>query len=401
MNIKLAKRMEKIKASEIRELLKLTQHPEMISFAGGLPAPETFPVEDLRKAADTVLSEQGRRALQYSPTDGDKDLREMIANRMNSGRGTNVTPEEILITSGSQQGLDMSAKILLDEGDVVLCESPTYLGAIQAFVPYAPRFVEISTDDQGMDMVELERVLSTEERARMIYVIPDFQNPSGRTWSLQRRQKLIELANRFQVPVLEDSPYAELRFEGEDIPSIKSMDKEGMVIHLGTFSKIFCPGLRVAWLAAAPELRRKYELVKQGVDLHTSTIAQLDILQYMRDHDLDENIRGIRELYRERHDVMLAAMDEFMPEGVSYTRPQGGMFLWVELPEGAETREVLERCLKEKVAFVPGSSFYPNGGHENTMRVNYSVSSPERIRIGVERMARIIRAYLAEMVTID
>ena len=401
MKIKLAKRMEKIKASEIRELLKLTQHPEMISFAGGLPAPETFPVEDFRAAADRVLIEQGERALQYSPTDGDKELRDLIARRMNAVRGTKVSSDEILITSGSQQGLDMSAKILLNEGDVVLCESPTYLGAIQAFVPYAPRFIEIATDDEGMDMEELERVLSTQERVKMIYVIPDFQNPSGRTWSRARREKLVELANRFEVPVVEDSPYAELRFEGEDIPSIKSMDTEGMVIHLGTFSKIFCPGLRVAWLAAAPEIRRKFELVKQGVDLHTSTIAQLDILQYMKEHDLDANIRGIRELYRERHDVMLEAMDELMPEGVHYTRPQGGMFLWVELPEGAEARVVLERCLKEKVAFVPGSSFYPNGGHENTMRVNYSVSSPDRIRTGVERMARIIRTYLAEMVTID
>ncbi len=401
MKIKLAKRMEKIKASEIRELLKLTQHPEMISFAGGLPAPETFPVEDFRTAVDAVLTEQGRRALQYSPTDGDKGLREMIAQRMNALRGTKVNSEEILITSGSQQGLDLSAKILLDEGDVVLCESPTYLGAIQAFVPYAPRFIEIATDGEGMDMEELEKALSTQERVKMIYVIPDFQNPSGRTWSLKRREKLIELANRFEVPIVEDSPYAELRFEGEDIPSIKSMDTEGMVIHLGTFSKIFCPGLRVAWLAASSEIRRKFELVKQGVDLHTSTIAQLDILQYMRDNDLDANIRGIRELYRERHDVMLRAMDELMPEGVKYTRPQGGMFLWVELPEGAEARVILERCLKEKVAFVPGSSFFPNGGHENTMRVNYSVSSPERIRTGMERMARIIRAYLAEMVTID
>ncbi len=396
MKIQLAKRMQKIKASEIRELLKLTQRPEMISFAGGLPAPETFPVDDFKEAVNAVLQEQGRRALQYSTTDGDAELREEIARRMNETRGTRVSAEEILITSGSQQGLDMSAMILLDEGDVVLCESPTYLGAIQAFVPYEPRFREIPTDDDGMILDELEKALSEEPRAKMIYVIPDFQNPSGRTWSLERRRGLVEISQRHSVPILEDSPYGELRFAGEEVPSIKSLDTEGLVIHLGTFSKIFCPGLRVAWLAAAPELRRKYELVKQGVDLHTSTINQIEILEYIRRYDLDANIRAIRELYGERRNVMLQAMDELMPEGVKYTRPEGGMFLWVELPEGADAREVLERCIKEKVAFVPGDAFYPNGGHRNTMRVNYSVSNPEQIRLGVARMAKVIREYLGE-----
>ncbi len=398
MKIEFAKRMQKIKASEIRELLKLTQQPDMISFAGGLPAPETFPVEDFRKVADTVLEREGRRALQYSPTDGDGQLREEIAKRMNATRGTHVTADEILITSGSQQGLDMSAMILLDEGDVVLCESPTYLGAIQAFVPYQPRFREIPTDDEGMILEELEKALEEEPRAKMIYVIPDFQNPSGRTWSLERRKGLVELSRRYQIPVLEDSPYGELRFAGQQVASVKSLDTEGLVVHLGTFSKIFCPGLRVAWLAASPELRRKYELVKQGIDLHTSTINQLEILEYIRRYDLDENIEVIRKLYGERRNAMLEAMDEFMPDGVKYTRPEGGMFLWVELPEGANARVVLERCIKEKVAFVPGDSFYPNGGHENTMRVNYSVSSSEQIRTGVERMARVIRAYLNESV---
>jgi DNA-binding transcriptional MocR family regulator len=398
MKIQLARRMQKIKASEIRELLKLTQLPDMISFAGGLPAPETFPVEDFRVAMDRMIETQGRRALQYSTTDGDADLREAIAERMNRTRGTQVTAGEILITSGSQQGLDISGKILLDEGDVVLCESPTYMGAIQAFVPYAPRFIEIPTDDDGMQLDELEAVLGREDRVRMIYVIPDFQNPSGRTWSLERRKGLIELANRFTVPVIEDSPYGELRFEGEDIPSIKSLDTEGLVVHLGTFSKTFCPGLRVAWLAAEPELRRKYELVKQGTDLHTSTLTQLVVLEYLNRFDIDANIQAIRDLYKQRREVMLECMDEMMPEGVRYTRPQGGMFLWLELPEGAEARVVLERCLKEKVAFVPGSSFFPNGGHENTLRVNYSVSNPEKIRIGMEKMARVIREYLGEMV---
>lgn len=398
MTIKLAKRMDRIKASEIRELLKLTQQPDMISFAGGLPAPETFPVEDFRASSVRVLTEQGQRALQYSTTDGIAEFREAIADRMNRRRGTHLSPDEILITSGSQQGLDMSAKILLDEGDVVLCESPTYLGAIQAFVPYGPRFVEVPTDDQGMILEELEKALEQNERARLIYVIPDFQNPSGRTWSLQRRKGLLELARRFQMPILEDCPYSELRFMGEDKPPLKSMDEDGLVIYLGTFSKIFCPGLRVAWVAAEKSLRRRYELIKQGLDLHTSTISQLQILDYIQHHDLDANVQEIRTLYGERRQVMLDAMDEHMPEGVRYTRPEGGMFLWLEMPEGADSKELLERCVKEKVAFVPGSSFFPNGGHENTMRVNYSVASPEKIRIGVERMGRLMKEYLGELV---
>ena len=245
---------------------------------------------------------------------------------------------------------------------------------------------------------DLEAKLSEIGNIRFIYVIPDFQNPSGRTWSRERRRAVMELVRRFEIPIVEDCPYSEVRFEGEHLPPLKSMEGSDWVVYLGTFSKVFCPGMRMAWLAASQPLLGKLILTKQGADLHTQTLGQMQLADYLEHFDLDANIEYIRKLYGERRNVMLKAMDEFMPEEVEYTRPEGGMFLWVQLPEGADARVILERCLKEKVAFVPGDSFYPNGGHKNTMRVNYSVSSAEKIRIGVEKMARVIREYLNERV---
>jgi len=391
MSLHLAGRMEKVKASAIREILKLTQEPTIISFAGGLPAVETFPAQDLIEVSTRVLREHGTQALQYSPTEGYPPLRQLISERMNRRMGTHVRPEEILVTSGSQQGLDLSAKVLIDPGDVILCESPTYLGAIGAFKAYEPRFIEIETDDDGMVPADLEAKLSTVENVRFIYVIPDFQNPSGRTWSLERRKAVMELVRRFEIPVIEDCPYSEVRFEGEHLPPLKSMEGSDWVIYLGTFSKVFCPGMRMAWLAASQPVLGKIILTKQGTDLHTQTLGQMQLADYLEHFDLDANINKTIKLYRERRDAMLAKMEEFFPSSVKWTHPEGGMFLWVTLPEGINASELLDSCLKEKVAFVPGAPFFPNGGHENTMRMNYSASNPEKIAIGVERMARVIR----------
>ena len=391
MAVKMARRMAELRASEIREILKLTQRPEVISFAGGLPAAETFPAEDLAGVTARVLSEDGPRALQYSPTEGFPPLRKEIADRMNSKLGTNVEASEILITSGSQQGLDFTGKILLDPGDVVLCESPTYLGAINAFKAYEPRFVEIETDDDGMVVSDLERRLEEIPNVRFIYVIPDFQNPSGNTWSLERRQGIIDLARRFEIPVIEDSPYAEVRFEGQAVPPLKSLDGNEWVVFLGTFSKVFCPGLRLGWLSAAPELFQKYVFVKQAADLHTSTLGQMQLAGYLQTYGLDRNIQGVIDLYRKRRDVMLRSMEAEFPAGITWTRPEGGMFLWVTLPENLNARDILEQCLAEDVAFVPGAPFFPNGGHENTLRMNYSTSNAERIEEGVKRMAKVLR----------
>jgi len=394
MAVKMAQRMAELRASEIREILKLTQRPEVISFAGGLPAAETFPAEDLAGVTARVLSEDGPRALQYSPTEGFLPLRQAIADRMNTKLGTAVESSEILITSGSQQGLDFTGKILLDPGDVVLCESPTYLGAINAFKAYEPRFVEVETDDDGMVIADLERRLDEISNVRFIYVIPDFQNPSGNTWSLKRRQGVMDLARRFEIPVIEDSPYAEVRFEGQAIPPLKSLEGNDWVVFLGTFSKVFCPGLRLGWLSAAPELFQKYVFVKQAADLHTSTLGQMQLAGYLEAYGLDRNIKGVINLYRKRRDVMLRTMEAEFPEGITWTRPEGGMFLWVTLPEPLNARELLVKCLEEDVAFVPGSPFFPNGGHENTLRLNYSTSSAERIEEGVKRMAKVLRKAL-------
>ncbi len=397
MEFRWARRMSGMRTSEIREILKLTQRPGMISFAGGLPAAELFPVDRVDEMTRLVFERDGYRALQYSTTEGDPSLRQAIADRMNRLVGAEIGADNVLITSGSQQGLDLAARIFLDPGDVILCESPTYLGAINAFKGYEPRFVEVPTDEDGMIIPELERILEREGSVKLAYVVPEFQNPTGRTWSLERREAFLELMVRHGIPVLEDSPYGEIRFEGEQVPSLISLDTEGIVVFLGTFSKIFCPGLRIGWLAAPLELREKFVMVKQGVDLHTSTLGQRQIATYLEHFDLDADIRGIAELYRKRRDVMLRTMEEEFPPGVSWNVPQGGMFFWVVLPEGLDAARVLERSLELGVAFVPGGPFFPSGGNQNTMRLNYSAMPEERIREGITRLGSVLREMIGEM----
>jgi 2-aminoadipate transaminase len=383
--------MDSLKASEIREILKITQREEVISFAGGLPAPELFPVEMLKEISVQVLSETGRSALQYSTTEGYEPLRRKIAERIGRKFQTKVSAQQVLITCGSQQALDFSGKLFLDAGDVVLCESPTYLAAISAFRAYQPNFVEVPTDDDGMITRSLENILATTERVKLIYVIPDFQNPTGRTWSLQRRQELVELATRYGIPVIEDNPYGELRFEGEILPSLKSMDTAGLVIGTGTFSKTFCPGMRIGWLVAEPEIIEKYVLIKQGADLCTSLRSQMEVDMFMERYDFEGNLQKLTDLYRKRRNAMVESLEEMMPAGVTFTRPQGGLFLWVELPPKLGAVELLQECLKREVAFVPGDAFFPNGGIKNTLRLNYSNMSEERIREGIRRLAEAIK----------
>jgi 2-aminoadipate transaminase len=382
--------MENIKASEIRELLKLTQKPEIISFAGGLPATESFPIDELIKINGEVLKQSGDKALQYGPTEGYEPLRAAIAERLKKV-SVDVNTENILITSGSQQGLDFAAKIFINPGDVILCESPTYLGAINAFKAYEPKFVEIETDKDGMLMDKLESALKENENARFIYAIPDFQNPSGKTWSVDRRKKLVELANKYNVAIIEDNPYGELRFEGEILPAIKHFDTEGRVAFLGTFSKILCPGLRLGWVAADTNFLEKFILVKQGADLQSSTISQMEVAKFFELYDLDAHIQKIIDLYKVRRDIMLKTMDEEFPEGVTYTYPEGGLFTWVVLPEYINARELAVKALEQNVAYVPGGSFYPNGGNENTFRLNYSSMDEERIVEGIKRLAKVIK----------
>lgn len=392
MRMKFANRIDSLRASDIREILKITQRAEVISFAGGLPAPELFPVEEMKQISRLLMEESGRVALQYSTTEGYEPLRKKIAARIGRKFQTQASAEEVMITSGSQQALDFTGKLFLDAGDVVLCESPTYLAAISAFRAYQPEFIDVPTDDDGMIIEELERILATTDNVKLVYVIPDFQNPTGRTWSRERRRRFIETVSRYGVAVLEDNPYGELRFEGEILPSIKSMDREGLVIGTGTFSKTFCPGMRIGWLVAAPPVIEKYVLIKQGADLCTSLRNQMEIDLFMERFDFEGNLVRLTELYRQRRNAMVAALEAMMPEGVSFTRPQGGLFLWVTLPERIKAIELLKRCLEQNVAFVPGDSFFPNGGVENTLRLNYSNMPEDRIREGVARLAAAIRS---------
>lgn len=393
MAVSFARRVDMLKASEIREILKITARPEVISFAGGLPAPEVFPVEELKQVAVRVLDEAGGQALQYSTTEGFDPLRRQIAARISAKFAAVFSYENILITTGSQQALDFAGKLFLDEDDVVLCESPTYLAAISAFKAYRPRFVEVPTDENGMIIEELEKILRTTDRVKLIYIIPDFQNPTGRTWSPERRRRFARLIGEFEIPVVEDNPYGELRFEDETPPSVRSFDTKGLVIFVGTFSKIFCPGMRIGWLAADPRFFERFVLIKQGADLHTSSISQREIAKYLELYDIEAHIAKIVALYRVRRDAMLEAMDALFPAGTKHTSPQGGLFTWVELPEHIKSIELLKRSLELSVAFVPGDSFFPNRVVENTMRLNYSNMPEERIREGISRLARAIKEY--------
>ncbi len=396
MKLKFAKRMSYIKASEIREILKVTEQDDIISFAGGLPAPELFPIDEINEVNQIVLKEAGTKALQYTTTEGYAPLREWIANRMNDGLGTSFDKDNILITHGSQQGLDLSGKVFLDDGDIVLCESPTYLAAISAFKSYGCDFIEIPTDEDGMNMKVLEDILSTVQNIKLIYVIPTFQNPTGRTWSLERRKKLAELSARYGIAVVEDNPYGELRFEGEFLPSVKSFDKEGNILCTGSFSKIFCPGFRIGWIAGDKEIIRKYVLVKQGTDLQCNTIAQMTIAEYLKRYDIDKHIDKIVEVYKRRRDIAIQCIEHYFPEEIKFTNPKGGLFTWIELPKGISARDVLIKCIEQKIAFVPGGSFYPTNNKENTFRINFSNMPEEKIEKGLIILSEVIKEFIKE-----
>ena len=389
--MKFAKRMDGMQASEIRELLKLTAKPDIISFAGGLPAPELFPVEEIAKVSHDLVLKEGRQLLQYATTEGRPSLRAKIAKRMADKYHTEVDPDDILITTGSQQCLDFAGKLFLDPGDVVLCESPSYLGALNAFNAYQPKFVEVPTDNGGLIPEELDKILETTPNCKFIYVIPDFQNPTGRTWSMERRKAFMEVVNQHNLPVLEDNPYGELRYEGEILPSLKSLDTKGLVMFLGTFSKIFCPGLRLGWVAAEHELLTQFVKIKQSADLHTSNFDQGVADAYMETYDLDEHVKEIVALYKHRRDVILKAMEEKFPAGTEWTHPEGGLFLWLTFPEGVSARKVFDKCIEMKVAGVIGDAFYPNQKTDRSMRINFSNMPDDRIVEGIERMAKAIK----------
>ncbi|MGA3211725.1 MAG: PLP-dependent aminotransferase family protein [Terriglobales bacterium] len=396
-------RTRTITSSTIRELLKLTEKPEVISFAGGLPAPEVFPIARIRECCARVLQESGPAALQYSATEGYKPLREWIAANLQR-YGILAGPENVLITSGSQQALDLIAKLLINRGDRVLVEAPTYLGALQAFNVFGAEYVTVPIDDEGLCVDQLEGALRSSPK--FMYILPNFQNPGGVTLSLQRREKLVQLADRYGVPLIEDDPYGQLRYEGEHLPPLVLLDREnnrrdngytlGNVIYLSTFSKTLAPGLRLGWMVAPEEVIAKLVQIKQGADLHTSTFNQVVAYEVVRDGFFDQHVRLIRNVYRERRDAMLAALQELFPAEVTWTHPHGGLFLWITLPEGMNCRDLFQDAIAEDVAFVPGDCFYAVGEAIGLrqLRLNFSYVKPERITEGIRRLSRAVKKQM-------
>jgi len=386
--------------SAIRELLKLTEKPEIISFAGGLPDPETFPHEELAEIAADELRGHYRNVLQYGLSEGSRTLRRAVIDWLRT-QGLDLSLNQVLVTTASQQGLDLLAKAFLDPGDVIFCGLPTYLGAIQSFSLFQADKIGVPLQEDGMDLDVLEEQIAEARRVskvlKAIYVIPDFQNPAGITMSLEKRKRLLEIARQEDLLIFEDNPYSQLRFAGEAVPTLKSMDENGRVIMLFTLSKVLSAGLRLAFLIAQEDLIEILLRMKQASDLCTSKLTQHLAARYIKDYGMEDHLRILRERYRAKRDAMIAALEKYMPteEGITWTRPDGGLFLWVRLPEGIDTEEMFPRALEHKVAYVSGSAFYVDGGGKNTMRLSFSVNSEDEIEEGIKRLCQVVREELA------
>ena len=391
MSMPFAARIQGAKRSFIREILKVTANPEVISFAGGLPNPATFPVKELSAAATRVLAEDGASALQYSTTEGYPPLRQWIAARYAKRKGITVDPDDILITTGSQQALDLAAKVFLDAGDPLVLEKPGYLGAIQAFALFRPGWRPTPLEEDGPDLEVLKRHL---DGAKLFYAVTSFQNPSGLSYSRAKREAVARLLDESGAFFLEDDPYGELRFAGEDLPPVYAWRKERSVL-LGTFSKIAAPGFRLGWMVAQGDIKERLVIAKQASDLHTGSLDQMVVHRFLADNDFEAHIARSREIYRTQCEAMQAACAEYLPAEVQVTRPEGGMFLWAEMPAGINAVELLEKAVACKVAFVPGEAFYVDGTGGNTLRLNFSNSDPERIREGMRRLGECMRQSMA------
>ena len=392
--VKFSEEAKSLHASDIREILKVTENPEIISFAGGLPAPELFPIDEMMKVDVEILKKEGRQAVQYSTTEGYVPLRKQIAKRMKTSFHTDCTYEDIIITAGSQQGLSLLGQLFLNEGDIVLVESPTYMGATTAFAVNFPNFVEVETDDKGMVPEALEAALEKYgDRVRLMYVIPEFQNPTGITWPVGRRKAFMDLINQYDFPVLEDDPYGELRFEGEHLPPIAKLAPNNTVL-LGSFSKTVVPAFRLGWMLVPDWLRKKVTIAKQATDLHSNAFSQQVLHRFLIDNSLDAHLEKIKEVYGRQRAAMEAALARHCPPGVSYTRPEGGMFLWLTLPASVSAMALFDEAIKEKVAFVPGAPFYVRPEIQNTLRLSFSCVDEATIEEGVKRLCRALARML-------
>lgn len=393
--MRLAGRIDALRPSAIRAAGKLiASKPGCITFAGGYPAEEVMPVESAVEITDRLVREYGRTTMQYGMTKGNDELMEQIVKLMEK-KGIRCGVENIQITTGSQQAIFLTGMLALDKGDAVVVENPTYLGALSAYVPYEAEFIGVDADEEGMIMSELEKTLQENENVKLIYVVPNFSNPTGKTWSLERRKELLELAKKYDVLIAEDNPYGDIRFSGEPVPEIKSLDDDGRVIYLGSFSKVLFAGLRVGFTVSSREIADYFEIFKQGVDLQSNEFAQFQVAEWLKNYDLDEQVQKIVKNYGEKRDLMCSLIDEKFPKSVKRTNPEGGMFVWLELPENVDASILLEKAVAEaNVGYVPGGPFYADGSHKNTIRMNFSTVTKEQIAEGVSNFAKLLHKEL-------
>lgn len=385
-----ADRMAGVSGSAVREILKLTQQPDIISFGGGLPSADSFPMEDLKSILKELADNLTPGLLQYGETEGYRPLREEVAKLM-AGKGVNVSVDDVLITSGSQQGLDLIAKSFINPGDKIVVESPTYLAALQTFRMYGAEFIEAPVDADGVIAEELDRILASEENVKLIYMIPTFQNPSGRTVTAERRQAIMEVVRKYDVILIEDAPYEDLKYTDAVYPCMKSMDTTGQVLYFGSFSKVITPGFRLGYSIAAEPILSRMIIGKQSTDLNCSVFSQAVLAEFLNRGLLPDHLKKINAEYKAKRDLMLKTLEETMPEGVTWTHPEGGLFLWLELPSHMSTNDLFLKAVEKKVAYVAGDSFFAKGEPHNAMRINFSNATPDKIVLGVEALAGVIK----------
>ncbi len=389
---KYSKRVPADGTDAVGAILQAAADPKIISFAGGLPAPELFPVKEMKAAVDKVFDEHGQEAMQYGAAKGVTALREVIQQHVKEKEDVDSELDNVLVTTGSEQALDLVGKAFVDPGDTVLVEQPTYLCALDVFRSYGANFVGVEMDEEGMKMDALEEALKANPDTKLVYTVPNFQNPTGRTMTAERRKKLAELAEKYDVYVLEDNPYGEIRFAGEHVPAVKSFDKSGHVFYMSTFSKTLAPGFRLGWLVADKDVVNKLTVLKQSADLHTDNLAQFAVAQFFADNDVDAHVKEISDLYGKRKNLMLEGIKKYFPAGVKYTDPEGGMFLWVEVPGVDDTVELFKDCLKHNVAFVPGDPFFAGEPKPGAFRLNYSNMQEDQIEAGLKRLGEALTA---------
>ena len=391
---KFSKRVPADGTDAVGAILKAAADPKIISFAGGLPAPELFPVEGMKEATDKVYAEHGQQALQYGAAKGVTELRELILKRVKEKENIDAKLENVMVTTGSEQAIDLVGKAFVNPGDTVLVEEPTYLCALDVFRSYGANFVSVPMDDDGMKMDALEEALKAHPETALVYTVPNFQNPTGRTMPAERRKKFAELAAKYDVPVLEDNPYGDIRFAGEHVPSVKSFDHAGKVFYMSTFSKILAPGFRLGWLVADPKVIEKLTVLKQSADLHTDNLVQYVVTEFFKENDVDAHVKEISDLYGKRKQLMIDGIKKYFPKDVKYTDPEGGMFPWVEVPGVTDTVELFKQCLEHNVAFVPGDPFFAGKPQPGTFRLNYSNMQEDQIEVGLKRLGEALSQVL-------